>query len=73
MAPNSKDQHNLSPLSDSDIDTESKDPLPIPPESIRIEDKVYSARALAKIHPGGPLFVKSFAGKFVICCLNESI
>eukprot|EP00095_Tigriopus_kingsejongensis_P003768 maker-scaffold1165_size57908-snap-gene-0.8 protein:Tk03768 transcript:maker-scaffold1165_size57908-snap-gene-0.8-mRNA-1 annotation:"delta5 fatty acid desaturase a" len=33
------------------------------PESIRVEDKIYSARLLAELHPGGPLFVQAFAGR----------
>ena len=33
-------------------------PGPVPAESIRVEDKIYSARKLADMHPGGPLFIK---------------
>ncbi|TRY80542.1 hypothetical protein TCAL_04796 [Tigriopus californicus] len=35
----------------------------IHPESIRVEDKVYSAKKLADLHPGGPLFIKAFSGR----------
>ena len=35
----------------------------IPSGSIRVEDKVYNAAKLAEKHPGGPLFVKAFAGR----------
>nr|WDS84437.1 delta-6 fatty acid desaturase [Apocyclops royi] len=38
-------------------------PSRVPDELIRVEDKLYSAQQLAKIHPGGPLFVKAFAGR----------
>ena len=31
---------------------------PVPVESIRVEDKIYSAKKLANMHPGGPLFIK---------------
>ena len=34
----------------------------IGPYSIQVDDKLYSAKILADIHPGGDLFVKSFAG-----------
>jgi hypothetical protein len=39
----------------------------ISPESIRIEDTIYSAKKLAAIHPGGPLFIKvaEFLTKFL--------
>lgn len=33
------------------------------PEMVQVDDRVYSARALANIHPGGELFVKAFAGR----------
>jgi len=32
-------------------------------EFIQVDDKLYSTAALANIHPGGPLFVKAFAGR----------
>eukprot|EP01041_Mallomonas_annulata_P006521 gene6521-13181_t len=31
-------------------------------EVIKVDDKIYSAKILADIHPGGELFVKAFAG-----------
>ncbi len=36
----------------------SKNDLPVGPEFIRIENKIYSSEKIAKIHPGGPLFIK---------------
>ena len=33
------------------------------PKHIQVDDKVYSATALASVHPGGDLFVKAFAGR----------
>ena len=36
---------------------------PVDPASILIEDKYYSAEQLAQMHPGGPLFLKAFAGR----------
>lgn len=33
------------------------------PESIQVEDKIYSAEQIAKVHPGGELFVRAFAGR----------
>ena len=33
-------------------------PGEIDPESIRIEDSIYSAKKLADIHPGGHLFIR---------------
>jgi len=38
-------------------------PGPVPIESIRVEDKIYSARQLADLHPGGSLFIKAFSGR----------
>lgn len=38
-------------------------PKPLAADQIRVDDKVYSAPELARIHPGGPLFVKAFAGR----------
>ena len=35
----------------------------IPSGSIRIQNKIYSAEEIARFHPGGPLFVRSFAGR----------
>lgn len=35
----------------------------ISPTTIRIEDSLYSAEKLAVFHPGGPLFIKAFAGR----------
>jgi fatty acid desaturase (delta-4 desaturase) len=36
---------------------------PIDLETIQVDDVVYSAQALAKDHPGGQVFVNSFAGR----------
>ena len=33
------------------------------PEMIQVEDRVYSAKSIAEMHPGGELFVKAFAGR----------
>ena len=33
------------------------------PESIEVEGKIYSAKKIAEFHPGGRLFVSSFAGR----------
>jgi acyl-lipid (7-3)-desaturase (Delta-4 desaturase) len=33
------------------------------PEMIQVEDRIYSAKSLADMHPGGELFVKAFAGR----------
>lgn len=38
-----------------------KDPKDL--ESIQVDDKIYSASKLAAVHPGGEVFVKSFAGR----------
>nr|WDS84438.1 delta-5 fatty acid desaturase [Apocyclops royi] len=35
----------------------------VPEGQIRIEDKVYSAEKLSKLHPGGPVFIKAFSGR----------
>jgi fatty acid desaturase (delta-4 desaturase) len=32
-------------------------------DTIQVDDKVYSAKLLASIHPGGELFIKAFAGR----------
>lgn len=34
----------------------------IGPEAIQIDDKIYCAKILSDIHPGGDIFVKAFAG-----------
>lgn len=34
----------------------------IGPEAIQIDDKIYCAKTLSDIHPGGDIFVKAFAG-----------
>nr|UZZ64684.1 front-end desaturase [Platychelipus littoralis] len=31
--------------------------------SIRVENKIYSSKKLADLHPGGPLFIKAFSGR----------
>lgn len=45
----------------------TKKPIPTPKEllsdQIRIDDKVYNAKELARTHPGGELFVRAFAGR----------
>jgi len=33
------------------------------PTQVQVDDQVYDAKSLASIHPGGELFVKSFAGR----------
>lgn len=33
------------------------------PDTIQVDDKIYSAKLLAENHPGGELFVKAFAGR----------
>jgi fatty acid desaturase (delta-4 desaturase) len=33
------------------------------PETIQVDDIIYSAKSLADFHPGGELFVKAFAGR----------
>ena len=38
-------------------------PGPVAIESIRVEDKIYSARQLADLHPGGSLFIKVDIGE----------
>eukprot|EP00092_Neocalanus_flemingeri_P038506 GFUD01041922.1.p1 GENE.GFUD01041922.1~~GFUD01041922.1.p1 ORF type:complete len:452 (+),score=115.71 GFUD01041922.1:182-1537(+) len=38
-------------------------PGPVAAEYIRVESKIYDARRLAELHPGGPLFIKAFAGR----------
>ena len=40
--------------------TEKSRPEPdgVPDGLIRVEDKLYSAEELAKLHPGGPLWIK---------------
>ena len=40
-----------------------KDAATMGPETIQIEDKIYSAKSIAEMHPGGELFVKAFAGR----------
>ena len=37
--------------------------LSLTDSTIQINDRLYSAHDLAKIHPGGELFVKAFAGR----------
>lgn len=37
--------------------------VPISADEIRVDNKIYSADALANSHPGGDLFVKAFAGR----------
>eukprot|EP00094_Tigriopus_californicus_P012914 TCALIF_12487-PA protein Name:"Similar to des6 Linoleoyl-CoA desaturase (Synechocystis sp. (strain PCC 6803 / Kazusa))" AED:0.17 eAED:0.23 QI:211/0.5/0.66/1/0.5/0.66/3/0/199 len=61
MAPNATSQETLA--AETAEECFSGGPLPLGDESIRVEDKIYSAKALADLHPGGPLFVKSFAGR----------
>lgn len=40
-----------------------RDVKALEPKHIQVDDKVYSAAALASVHPGGDLFVKAFAGR----------
>nr|AIW65591.1 delta5-desaturase 2 [Tigriopus japonicus] len=61
MAPNATSQDAL--VAETAEDCFSGGHLPIGDESIRVEDKIYSAKTLANMHPGGPLFIKSFAGR----------
>ena len=41
----------------------SKGAATLGPEMIQVEDKIYSAKSIADMHPGGELFVKAFAGR----------
>ena len=36
---------------------------PLNESEIQVDGNVYNAKALADIHPGGPLFIKAFAGR----------
>jgi fatty acid desaturase (delta-4 desaturase) len=38
-------------------------PNAVPGGQIRVENKLYSVEKLSEIHPGGPLFIKAFAGR----------
>jgi len=58
MAPKSSE------MGDSFLRAESPErPGPVPAESIRVENKIYSTKQLAELHPGGPLFIKAFSGR----------
>ena len=37
--------------------------IPLNDYSVQVDEYVYDTRSLAKIHPGGPLFVNSFSGR----------
>ena len=66
MAPNATNerQSSSSALPDRhDQDESASSSSTIPPESVRIEGKVYSALDIARMHPGGELWVRSFAGR----------
>ncbi|XP_040575456.1 uncharacterized protein [Lepeophtheirus salmonis] len=45
------------------VDTKSKTKPIIGQNSLQVENKIYDAEELARIHPGGKLFVKAFAGR----------
>jgi fatty acid desaturase (delta-4 desaturase) len=49
--------------SSTNNDVTNKKPVTIADDCIQVDDKVYSAKALAKDHPGGELFVRAFAGR----------
>lgn len=49
--------------SSSTAATTDAKPVTIADDCIQVDDKIYSAAALAKDHPGGELFVKAFAGR----------
>ncbi len=38
----------------------------VPADGVRVEGRVYSARDLARMHPGGELWVRAFAGTHVL-------
>jgi fatty acid desaturase (delta-4 desaturase) len=42
---------------------ETSKELTLAPDCIQVDDKIYSAAALAKDHPGGELFVRAFGGR----------
>ena len=45
----------------------------IPENHIRIEDKLYSTKKLAEIHPGGPLFIKVQVQVYLLLELDQTI
>lgn len=49
--------------STSSINEKSLEISELNDETIQVDDKIYSVTALAESHPGGQIFVKSFAGR----------
>ena len=59
MAPNQVES--LAPKWDDNVTNADKvrpEPDGVPEGLIRVENKLYSSKELAKLHPGGPLWIK---------------
>ena len=54
----------MPPQTPKDVDVSTKPvKAELTSDCVQVDDKIYSAKSLAAIHPGGELFVKAFAGK----------